>query len=257
MIINKIVKLKNNKYKIYIDDTIIITFDNVILENNLLYKKTIDNIMYDKILADTKYYESYNKVVQFLLKKRRSEKETYLYIDKFELTLENKIRILDKLKSINLINDREYCKAYINDKMYLSKQGVNKIKSDLLKENIDLNIIEEELSIVDKTVFKKRLEKLIIKKINTNKKYSNTYLKQKVLQDMINLGYEKEVVEEILNSNILCDKNILNSEFNKIYNKLKLKYNGLDLKVKVKQKLVQKGFKLEDINLLLDKKTEE
>ena len=42
MLITKIEKLKNNKYKIIIDDEKIITFDNVILDNNLLYKKVID-----------------------------------------------------------------------------------------------------------------------------------------------------------------------------------------------------------------------
>ena len=41
MNINKIIKLKNNMYKILTDDDIIITYDNVILENNLLYKKTL------------------------------------------------------------------------------------------------------------------------------------------------------------------------------------------------------------------------
>ena len=48
MIINKIQKQNNNKYKIIIDDETFITYDDVILENNLLYKKNIDNDLYNE-----------------------------------------------------------------------------------------------------------------------------------------------------------------------------------------------------------------
>ena len=74
MEINKIVKLKNNKYKIYIGSEVITTYDNVILENNLLYKKSIDDKLYNKILNDTNYFDIYNKIVKYILKKRRSER---------------------------------------------------------------------------------------------------------------------------------------------------------------------------------------
>ena len=46
MLIEKIEKLKNNKYNIYINGEKITTYDNIILENNILYKKQIDNDLY-------------------------------------------------------------------------------------------------------------------------------------------------------------------------------------------------------------------
>ena len=46
-----------------IDGESVITYDNVILENELLYKKSIDNNLYKKILLDTSYYDIYNKTV--------------------------------------------------------------------------------------------------------------------------------------------------------------------------------------------------
>ena len=257
MQINKIVKMKNNKYKIYFDDDIIITYDNVILDNDLLYKKNIDNEIYKKIVCDTNYYDIYNKVVKYILKRRRSEREVLLYLNKFETNENDKGKIIDKLKEINLINDDEYCRAYINDKLYLSKDGINKIKSNLLKENISISTIESELNNVDKDIFDERLEKLIIKKIKSNNKYSNSYLKQKILNDMVNLGYDKNKVLSIIECNIMNDNNVLNKEFNRVYDKLKVKYKDNELNNKVKQKLIQKGFKIDSINNLLNKKTEE
>ena len=249
--------MKNNKYKIYIDGESIITYDNVILENNLLYKKNIGIGLYNKILSDTKYFDIYNKIVKFILKKRRSEKEINLYLIKNEVSDNDRNKIIVKLKEINLINDIEYCKAYINDKIYLSKDGINKIKKDLLNQSISIDIIENEFRNVDIDVFDDRLKKLIVKKIKCNKKYSNNFLKQKILNEMINLGYNKDNVLKIINDNIEFDNNILERELNKIYNKLSKKYIGIELENKLKQKLIQKGFKVEEINKLLQKKAEE
>ena len=74
---------------------------------------------------------------------------------------------------------------------------------------------------------------------------------------MINLGYSKEIILKILENNIESDTDVLRKEFDRIYNKLKIKYNGIELENKVKQKLLQKGFNISDINILLQEKTED
>ena len=257
MLINKIEKFKDNKYKITIDGEIITTFDNVLLNNNLLYKKEIDEEMYKIILKDTEYYNNYNRVVKYILKRRRSEKEIKKYLTKLEVNEKDINSIIIKLKDINLINDKEYCKAYINDKVNLSKQGINKIRIDLIEQDIPIEIIETELSNIDVNLLNNRLEKIILKKINYNRKYSNNQLKQRILNEMINLGYNKENILNILEKNIKDDSKILETEFDKLYNKLSKKYFDKELSNKLKQKLMLKNFKIEDINNLLQKKLED
>lgn len=249
--------MKNNKYKILVDNESIITYDNVILDNDLLYKKKIDKELYDKILKDTNFYDIYNKVVKYILKKRKSEKEVLNYLVKFNLANDDIDKIINKLKGLKLINDIEYCKAFINDKIYLGKEGINKIRLDLLNQDIPSYIIEQELSNIDTDILDSRLEKIILKKIKSNHKYSNSHLKQKILNEMINLGYSKEKILDIVNKNLNDDYNIINKEFDKLYYKLKLKYSGVELENKLKQKLISKGFRLEEINDLLNQKTED
>ena len=256
MNINKIIKLKNNKYKILIDDEFIITYDNVILENELLYKKKLDKELYNKIKKDTEYYDIYDKVVKHILKKRRSEKEVKCYIEKYTTNKNYVENIINKLKNINLINDLEYCKSFINDRVYLSKNGINKIKNDLLNQDIPLEIIEQELKNIDINIINQRLEKIIIKKINNNKKYSFNQLKQKILNELIILGYDKKMILEVIDNNIKDDNDIIKKEYNKLYNKLKTKYEGYELCSKIKQKLLIKGFTNEEINLLINEKKE-
>lgn len=256
MKIEKIIKLKNNKYKILINKESFITYDNVILDNDLLYKKEIDKNLYNKIVNDTKYYEIYNKTVSYIMKNRRSEKQIKEYLNKYELS-EDKIKsIINKLKSINLINDLEYCKAFINDKVYISKNGINKIRIDLLNQDIPIDVIEEELKNIDLNIINNRLEKLIQKKIFSNKKYSNYHLKQKIINEMVTLGYEKNKVIEIIDDNLRDDDLVIRKEFNKLYTKLSSKFSGEELGQKIKQKLFSKGFSLEKIDNLIKEKTE-
>ena len=62
MKIEKIQKLKNNKYKIKLDSgDIINTYDDVILNNSLLFNKEIDLELLNKINNETLYYDCYNK----------------------------------------------------------------------------------------------------------------------------------------------------------------------------------------------------
>lgn len=257
MKIDKIVKMRDNKYKIYIDGDTIITYDNVILNNDLLYKKNIDKDLYNKIISENDYYNIYNKTVKYISKKRRSEIEISKYLDKFDITKEDKEKIIIKLKDLNFINDIEFCKAFINDRIYLSNNGINKIKIDLLRHNIPIEVIENQLNNIDSSIINDKLEKLIIKKINSNHKYSNYHLKQKILNEMINLGYSKDIILEIIDKNIIKDDNIIKSEFDKVYDKLKLKYSGNEFEIKLKQKLISRGFELEKINTLLQEKTED
>jgi len=257
MLIDKIEKLKNNKYNIYIDGQKITTYDNVILENNILYKKQIDNELYQKILIESQYYSTYNIAVKYILKKRRSEKEIIQYLNKLNLSSIDINKMVRKLKSINLINDEEYARAYINDKVNLSNFGVNKIKNELLKQDISLEIINKELTKIDKSVFNSRLKILIFKKINSNKKYSTSFLKQKILNDLLKLGYKKSDIIEILDEYNNDDFNVLENEFNKLYIKLSKKYNGFELNKKIEQKLLIKGFNIYQIRQLIQKKTED
>lgn len=257
MKINKIIKLKNNKYKIIINNDIIVTNDNVILENGLLFKKEIDKFLYEKILDDTLFYDTYDNILKYVTKKIRPKKEILEYINKFKLSEEKQQKIIDKLNTVHLIDDAKYARAYINDKLNLSKYGIDKIKKDLVKNNISIDIINSELNKVENNKEIEKLEKLIIKKINSNHKYSNNYLKQKILNEMIILGYKKDEIICILDSNLKSDNNILEQEYNKIYNKLKLKYIGSELNNKIKQKLFAKGFSLDEINIIMQKKAEE
>lgn len=246
MKIEKITKLKNGKYKIKLDTFEFITYDDIIINHGLLYKKDVDNELFNKLSLETSYYDVYNKSVKYCMKRIRSENEVRKYLDKLEVSKEDLEKIIDKLKGINLINDRIYVRSYINDKIYLSKDSINKIKNDLNEQSIDKNIIAKEISELEYDDLEK-LEKLVIKRINTNHRYSNYMLKNKVVSEMKNLGYNYDDIISIFDKNINDNYDILVKEYNKLYNKYSKKYQGNELEYFIKNKLYAKGFNYDDI----------
>lgn len=250
MNIEKIKKV-GKKYKILLENgDEIKTYDDVIINYGLLYKKGIDNDLLNKITIDNNYYDIYYKTVNYITKKLRSEKEINSYIDKNNPNNADKEKIINKLKQINLINDTNFVKAYIADKINLSNEGPNKIYKSLLEHNIKEELILSELNKIDDCIISDKLTKIIAKRVK-NTKYSGYKLKYKILSELVNLGYDKTLILEKL-ENINIDQDI-NKEADKIYRNLSKKYQGETLIYKLKTKLYNKGFQLDEINNYIDK----
>ena len=257
MKILKIKKMANNKYKISLDNFEITTFDNVILEYNLLYKKELTEKELKEISSKTNYFDAYNKTIKYITKKIKSKREVEKYLESFDLKSDEKKEILNKLIGLNLINDRLYCRAFINDKINISKYGVIKVNKQLQEKGIDYKIIEEELLNIDYNIVNSNLESKIKRKINNNTKYTNFELKQRLIMQFTKEGYSKEKILEYINKYISNDGEILKVQFDKLYYKYKNKYDDKIFLLKLKQKLYQKGFSNETISKLIQEKTEE
>lgn len=247
-------KTKSGKYKVKVDDKTINTYDDVLINNKLIYKKEIDNDMLNKINKDNIYYDAYNKTLSYILKHQRALSEVIEYLDKFEISDNEKNKIIDRLKSNGLINDIQYARSYISDSINLSKDGPNKIKKYLLEKNIDEIVIDEELSKIDEDILIDKVLKYIKKKFDSNTKYSKYQLKQKISLELINLGYDKDLIDSLINNFDFNENDLLEKEYDKIYNKLSKKYNGYELSNKIKQKLYSKGFDINLISELIQKK---
>lgn len=254
MKVEGIKKTKSGKYKVTIDGKDITTYDDVILKNKILYQKEIDAETYKQIGIDSIYYDNYHKVLNYIFRKLRSTLEVRNYLEELGTSDTDAEKMIERLKSIGLINDLNYAKAYIADGIYLKNDGPYKIKSYLLSQEIDEEIIDEELAKLDKETIYNKLEKMIIKKLRSDRKNSAYQLRQKIIIDMVNLGYSKDLILEILDNYDIDDGDKLKLEYEKLYNKFNRKYKGYELNKKIKEKLYSKGFDIHDIENFMSKK---
>lgn len=246
----KNIKKVGNKYKIILDnEEVITTNDQVIINNKLLYDKKLSKKELEKIKEDTNYYEIYNKVLKMINRKIRCEFEIRKELN--GLSKVDQDKMIDHLKEVGLINDSLFVESYVNDKINLTLEGPYKIRKELEDYNIDNEYIERALENFSQDLIDSKLEKIINKKIKSNTKDTTYIFKQKTSLYLLNLGYSREDVINHLDGVKL--NNDLEKEMFKIYNKLKAKYEGYTLHVKLKQKLYSKGFTSDEINDFIEK----
>ena len=86
MKIIKYEKKGNNTYKIYLENNQTINlYEDVIIKNNLLYKKEIDEFLLEKLDIDNNKEDIYNKCVKYISVRIRSINEIKEYLKRKEI----------------------------------------------------------------------------------------------------------------------------------------------------------------------------
>jgi regulatory protein len=249
MKIEKIKKMSNGKYKIEFDNQeSLLTYDEVILNHQLLFDKQIDSEKLNELNNETSYYALYNKVLKYIQKRIRSKKEIIDYLNKNDVEEKDRDRIVLELTKNGWLNDESFCKAFVSDKFYLSNIGPERIRRELQEHNIDYDIIDQAISEIKEEMIYEQLYKLIDKKVKANHKYARGILKQKILSYYLEQGYTREMILSIFDEVYKEDTSILEKEASKIRKTLSKKYSGKELDYHLVQKLYQKGFLKEEID---------
>ena len=149
MHINKFKKVGKNKYKIFLDTTELTLYEDIILKYDLLLKKDISLEEIDKLIDENSYYDAYNMALNYIEVKLRNRKEIVEYLKRKEFNNKCIDYALEKLDKLNLLDDKRYTEAYINDKILLSSDGPFKIRKQLIDLEIDEDIVDEYLSHID------------------------------------------------------------------------------------------------------------
>lgn len=248
MKINKFKKISKDKYKLFLETGDVITlYEDVIINNNLLLSKKLDDNLLEKLTMQNNEIHIYDMALNFLSIRMRSKKEVYNYLLKKEIP-ESLIKMtIDRLVKNGFLNDYNFAKAYVNDQLILSNNGPYKIKNNLIELGIKDEIVIDVLKSINIEHVKEKLGKLIDKKLKSSKGSFNM-IKIKLLNYFYNLGYDKKDILQILD-NVHKETDILylQKEYNKLHTKYSKKYSGAELKYFIEQKLYSKGYAKEDV----------
>lgn len=242
MKIIKFTKQKNGMYLLTLEDnTKYQIHEDLILKYDLLLTKKVNDKLLSELEKENKIYEIYEISLKYL-NRPRSRKELYLYLLNKDYNDTDIIKVIEKLEKQDYLNESNYTKSFINDKILTTSYGPNKIISELRKNDISEDIITKEISIYNEELEKERIKKIIDKRINSNHNKSSLILKQNIKTYLLNLGYSNCYIDALLKNIKLDTEDIAKKEYEKLYNKLSKKYSGHELEYKLKQKMYQKGF---------------
>ena len=244
MKIGKYTKLKSNKYSVVIDDITVKLYDDVIVKYELLRLKEIDDKLFKEITEYNDRLEAYYKSLKYITKKLRTEKEIYKYLDK-DYSKEIILETIDKLKRMGYLNKELYLKSYLSDQVHMSLNG----PKDLVSLGYEEDEIKESIESIDNDIWLDKVQKIVNKKIKSNRNLGSNKLKEKLVYDLSNMGYYKWMIEDIIHSTeFSSDSNILEKEYNKLYARLSRKFDGSSIDYQIRMKLLQNGFYSSEID---------
>lgn len=251
--------IKNIKDK---GSKVIVTFNNddkikllhtTFLEFNLHEGDILDI----ELGKEIRNFEEKQEIIRYLkgliLKKPYNEKELF---KKAYSKFKNFHSIKDaikELKAYSLIDDKEYIDNYLD---YFNKNNygkyfiINFFRTSGLKEELTSNLVFDANT--EKNKAKNYFDSI------KNKFVSNNFAKQKkkIYDRMLQRGFDIDVIVDLINS-LKVDETREKERLEKDFKKAKMKYfitndNEVDANSKVINKLIDKGYTLEDINEVID-----
>ena len=131
-------------------------------------------------------------------KKELSAREVMVGLQKYQLKLSEKHRLINKLKKEKYIDHDRYAKAFTNDRFNFYKWGKLKIKQQLLMKGIEEPLIDNALSLVDDDAYQSLIKELALKKKSQIRTDYHFQAKQKICNALNAKGFEGELVYEIV-----------------------------------------------------------
>ena len=247
----KILKYKkraNGKYSIYLDDgREFVYYEEVILKYNLLLTKEIKEEDLLTIHNANLEYDVYYVALKSIESRYKSIYELRGVLLRKEYPKEMIDKAIDKLIDQKYLDDRLFAKSYIHSEMVTTSHGPNRIKKELLDKHVDEAIIDEELEAFDLDSQIEKIRKIIEHGIKTNRNKGGLVLKQKIVNDLKLQGYSYDIISSIIDEySFGNDKELAKKEYEKLYKKYSSKYEGYELKNKIREKMFQKGLVYEE-----------
>ena len=130
------------------------------------------------------------KVLKYILFKKRTEQEVRLKfkIDESELLNE----VIDELKELNYINDKNYIEKAVNEYINLKNLSIREIRYKLASKGIKFNLIEEYINVNEDRLLEYEKQSAI----NIINKKQNTMEKTQIFEYLIKKGYKEETVKK-------------------------------------------------------------
>lgn len=259
MKISKITKLKNGFYEVIVDkdneEKKFKLSEDILIEYNFFNHKVLTESEYTLLHTLANYSKIYTKTLGYIAFKMRTEYEVSIYLQEKDCNEKYINEIIEKLKRLNYINDKMYCQNYVKHQFEINKKGPKLIIDELKKKKVKLDFINESIKSLSSEMIDDKVISLVQYYDKTNRGKSINKLKESILRHLITKGFDYEVIMPILNNYSFTDNNndrqLLQKEFTKVYNRLQKKYQDYELKNKVIKTLMNKGFNYEDITSIL------
>ena len=160
---------------------------------------TIDDELYTHLLNISKFTEAFEISLNFLSYKLRTEKEIITKLKSKKFSTEIIDEVITKLKNLDLLDDYNYAKIFINDKINLTNYSKRRIINDLYQKGIDKRIYEDYLEdVFGYNIELDKATQIVETKFNIWKEKHEGYdLKNKIVTFLLQKGFSYDVAKQV------------------------------------------------------------
>ena len=139
-----------------------------------------------------------DKMAKYCAYQERCVKDVRDKLKTFDISQENRDKILEYLLDNRFANDERFAKSFVRGKINQSGWGLNKIRFHLAQKGIAKDIIDEALEQTDEEVYRQRLIDILNTKAKTVKAENDFENKRKLAAYAMQKGFEAALVWEVL-----------------------------------------------------------
>ena len=161
-------------------------------EGNEISQQQIDDLK----TRDT-VESGYQRALNFLSYRSRSEKEISLNLKKYQVSEEHIDLVLDKLRQNNLVNDLEFAREWVENRSRFKPRGRRALSSELFQKGINYEIIEEVLKDLDEGQLALEFARKKISKIKT---LNQTDFQKKMYGYLSRRGFSSDISKDIVST---------------------------------------------------------
>lgn len=182
---NRVNVFVNGKYSFSLDISQVVDFH---LKKGLV----ISEEQLEEFKRASEFGKLYQRALEWVLVRPRSEKETYDYLYKkvYEKKLDKEYinRIIDRLKEKKYLNDETFARYYVENRFV--KKGISKkrLRMELMKKGVAANTIDE---VLDGRNDEEEIKKMIIKK-------RARYDDEKLIAYLCRQGFDYQLVKDLV-----------------------------------------------------------
>ena len=158
----------------------------------------------DKYTLNKKLDENhiFIKLLKYCAYQERCELEVVGKLKKYNLTVQETKRIIDRLKEEKYLDNQRYARIFASGKLRNNKWGRIRIRYELKRKSIQDEYIKQALSSIDENEYEEMVIDLIRKKKKSIRKEDPFIARNKILQYLCVKGFENNLAWELIKEEI-------------------------------------------------------
>lgn len=171
----------------------------ILLKAGLKINQTISQEEIEKLIKENEYQKVYDQALKFLSYRPRSEKEMFDWFKRKEVGTEVQKLVLVKLKERNFIDDEEFARWWIEQRLNFRPLGLRLLARELQLKGIGREIIEKQTASLNESVNEEQMaRKLIEKKIKAWAGLLPKERQQKLIGFLGRRGFSWEIIRQLI-----------------------------------------------------------